>query len=121
MTHSEQLGVECSTTPTTMIIKELSIVQADTLTPITPPDSTSPSQHQQGFILDDTNKDSFNPKAKKTLDFTDTHSENLHLKLKALILDEKDEPPAKRKKNDLCPPSELHVGGIFASLFDIVA
>ena len=77
VTQSEQLGVECSTTPTTVIVEESSIVQPDILTLMTPPHSISPSQHQQSFVLDDTNKDTFNPKAKKTLDFTDAHSENM--------------------------------------------
>ena len=65
--QSEQFGAESSTTPTTIIIENSSIVQADTLALLTPPDCTPPSQHQQ---------DIYQPKAKKTLDFTETHLEN---------------------------------------------
>ncbi|KAJ6735903.1 hypothetical protein OIU85_018140 [Salix viminalis] len=81
-----------------MIVEDSSMVQADTFAPITPSDSTPPTQHQQGIILDDTDKDNYQPKAKKTLTFTNTPSENLHLKQKAIIIDEEDEPPTKRQK-----------------------
>ena len=60
--------VDVATTPTTITIEDSSIVQADTLTPITPPDSTPPSQHQE---------DSYRLKAKKSLDFTDPRSEKM--------------------------------------------
>ena len=66
--QSKQFGVGSSTTPTTITIKDSSIVQADTLTPLTPPDCTPPSQHQE---------DSYRLKAKKSLDFTDPHSEKM--------------------------------------------
>jgi replication factor A1 len=66
--QSEQFGARSSTTLTTITIEDSSIVQADTLTPITPPDSTPPSQQQE---------DSYRLKAKKSLDFTDPHSEKM--------------------------------------------
>ena len=66
--QSKQFGVGSSTTPTTITIEDSSIVQADTLTPLTPPDCTPPSQHQE---------DSYRLKAKKSLDFTDPHSEKM--------------------------------------------
>ena len=77
ITQSEQFGVESSTTPTIMIIEDSSIIQANTLTSITPPDNTPPSQHQQAFILNDTSDDNYHPKAKKTLNFTDANTKNL--------------------------------------------
>ena len=51
--------------------------QEDTPASITPLNNTLPSQYQQSIILDDTDKDSHRPKAKKALAFADTHYENL--------------------------------------------
>ena len=75
--QKEQFHISSSTTPATMIIKESSTVPAEILTPLTPPDNTPPSQHQQAFVLDDTSEDSYHPKTKKALDFTDPKTKNL--------------------------------------------
>ena len=62
----EEFGAGSSTAPATIAIRESSIVQEETLTQLTPPDSNPSSQHEE---------DNYRLKAQKSLDFADPHSE----------------------------------------------
>ena len=64
--QSEQFDTGSSTAPATIAIRESSIVQEETLTQLTPPDSNPSSQHKE---------DNCHLKAKKSLDFDSPHSE----------------------------------------------
>ncbi|KAJ6689217.1 hypothetical protein OIU85_005602 [Salix viminalis] len=47
-----------------MVVRDSSLIQPDTLSPITPTNNTLLSQRQQSIILDDTDKGNYYPKAK---------------------------------------------------------
>ena len=64
----QQFGAGSSTTAAAITIEDSSMIQPETLTPITPPDNTPAYQHEE---------DNYRLKAQKSLDFADPHSEKM--------------------------------------------